>query len=188
MNRAMRTLVVLLVSSFLVFPALAIEYDLVVKWKSEPLYSSEKQPGVLGMYQIMADMDGDGKYELPISMLRGKRTMIMLNYTGGIAWQFHDRAQWDMHQLAIADVTGDSKKEIIWISSMYWANRSDPKPQVNCHNIDGEELWIYPLEGGAGCWTCVTTYDIDADGKDEIFVPDKLANIYCLEGDGTLIC
>ncbi len=177
------TFLVFLVCSVSVYPVLAKDYDLVVKWKT-PLYTIDA-PGKLGFYQIMADLDNDGKMEILVSILQEGYTLAVLNADGSIRWRIDEFRLCSVTQLAVGDITGDSKKEIVLISRYPWATKKS-WPRVHAYDTNGNQIWAFNLSSEP-MFCSVTIADIDGDGKGEVLAPDRNGNIVCLDGDGKLI-
>jgi len=188
MAYASKVLLVLVVGVLLLAPALA-KYSLIVKWKV-PLYPLDK-PGRLGNYQVMADIDNDGKMEIPVMIAVGRpgplpnKTIALVNSDGTIRWEINKYVV-GVAQLAVGDITGDSSKEIVFQSNKEFGGRGWVR--VHAYDSEGKELWaVNETTGNQPLLSCVTIADLDGDGKGEVLAPDMFGNIDCLDGDGKLI-
>jgi outer membrane protein assembly factor BamB len=77
---------------------------------------------------------------------------------------------------SIADIDGDKRKEIVCRSN--WFN------YVWCFTPEGGLKWRVSTRQGEGCF--ITVWDVDRDGKFEIFLGDYAGYFWCLNYNGSI--
>jgi hypothetical protein len=119
------------------------------------------------------DLDNDGVREVIVS---GYRYVYCLSNEGTLLWSFYLDTLDGSEEVAIGDVDGDSKYEIIvvdYIANAQWSS-------LYCLNTTGGVRWKRDYSLGLGN---LITADTDSDGKDEIFNSNYNA-IMCVDENG----
>jgi hypothetical protein len=134
---------------------------------------------------VIDDIDGDGKREVLFAVneyVSGiwKSRVVLLNAADGTPYNQHWPVEYvtsrdvGVDDVAVGDVMGDSKKEIIFVEPrrFWYGIPAEELAPFKLHLFDnnGQELWRHEFPIEVNRIGPVQVVDIDGDGKDEILL------------------
>ncbi|MBA3470241.1 MAG: VCBS repeat-containing protein [Herpetosiphonaceae bacterium] len=149
----------------------------------------------------IGDIDGDGKLEVvagtrgsgPNAGQRGK--VFVWNRSGTLLSGWPKEMAWayitngnepEVYSVALANITGDAKLEIIALTSNEAGSNTNYAPNLYAWNINGTTVTGFPTSShkGSGAWGHIAAADIDKDGYAEILVGRDEIYFYAYKGNG----
>lgn len=146
-------------------------------------------PTSSGTNLLIDDVDNDKRNEaIAASTCMGRCPTYIYLYDGdgNLKWRYGNSTTGSIHNIYIADLDNDEKKEIL-----YGTYEGD----VYALNDDGSIRWVYRTDaqnystdedGWSGVWR-VTASDLNNDGVKEVVAGSGNHNIYVLSNNGTLL-
>ena len=87
--------------------------------------------------------------------------------------------------------TGGGRSDVLGWDIVYTAGKKRDDVMVALSGDDLHELWVRDAESGRGAFargfTHPSAWDVDGDGRDEVFVAENGNHLLCLSGDGELL-
>ncbi|ABX02984.1 VCBS repeat-containing protein [Herpetosiphon sp.] len=151
---------------------------------------------------VVADINEDGLLEIVVGT-RGKGTsvgqrgkVIVYQRNGAILSGWPKEMEWayitngnfpEVVHVAVDDIIGDSKLEVIATTTNEAGSNTDYAPNVHAWYYTGNVVTGYPKSSdkGSGIWGHPALADLDNNGKSEIFVGRDELYFYRYKNDGT---
>ena len=149
----------------------------------------------------VGDIDGDGKLEVVAgtrgsditSGNRGKVYVwkrdgtLMTGWPKEMAWANITNGNFpEVYSVALGNITGDSKLEIIASTSNEAGSDTDHAPNVYAWNVNGSAVNGFPTSSpkGSGTWGHLAVADMNGDGYEDIIIGRDEIYVYVYNGQG----
>lgn len=163
----------------------ALDGNGALVWERRPCdgltypYSFDISPNI-----VIEDVDGNGQREVLFAVNElvsngWKSRVILLNAADGTYkpnWpvDYDQPRDWSVGYVAVGDVTGDSKKEILFVEPrrFYYGIPEEDLAPLKLHVLDvnGNQLWVHEFPIEVQLIGPLEVADIDGDGKGEILL------------------
>ncbi len=149
----------------------------------------------------IGDIDGDGKLEVvagtrgsgPNAGQRGK--VFVWNRSGTLLSGWPKEMAWayitngnepEFYSVALANIAGDSKLEIIGLTSNEAGSNTNYAPNLYAWNLNGTSVSGFPTSSvkGSGAFGHIAAADINKDGYAEIMIGRDEIYFYAYKGNG----
>jgi FG-GAP-like repeat len=124
----------------------------------------------------VGDLDGDGAPEVVYGTDNGR--VYCLTGHGAVVWRFEEPAPYGRSGPNLADLDGDGFAEVL-------ITRSNVNNKSCLIALDHTGRFQWRTQDVLHGYVCISTADLDGDGRLEIFHTDKGNNVYCENYDGT---
>ncbi len=142
----------------------------------QPYWSFETEARVTALGA--ADLDGDGLPEIVVGTADNQ--LYVLANDGGLVWRYE--AGGAISAVTLADLDADGQAEVVVAST---------DGDVSVLDDAGQPTWTFRTAGTGTlgqvqvALPCLAAYDLDQDGKTELFVGSRDGQIYALDGNGS---
>lgn len=150
-----------------------------IAFESNISIPNTQQSGPLDL--ALDDLDGDGRVDIAVAGYSNKTMSVLKNtswpglisFSPGIGYSYGSNSNALPDQIAIADMDGDSKKDIIVLNFRYEQGKcsiSFFKNKSNQTAIDFDDKIDFEVKGGATQMNSLLLRDYDMDGKPDVII------------------